>query len=101
MAFSSREIKLSLLLMFTLSLAVWIAFGAISERASGAFGSAQPVTESADDDYVGSETCAACHETQFKSFNGTKHGKLHTVASWKGKVVGCESCHGPGKAHVE
>ncbi len=22
------------------------------------------------------------------------------ISSWKGKVTGCESCHGPGKAHI-
>jgi predicted CXXCH cytochrome family protein len=79
---------------------VWLAFGAVSERVDGA---ENPVAETpaVDDNYVGSETCAACHEAQFKSFEGTKHGKLHTVSSWKGKVTGCETCHGPGKAHVE
>lgn len=56
---------------------------------------------SGQDDYVGSETCRACHEPQFDKVANTKHGKLGTLAAWKGKVVGCESCHGPGKAHVE
>ena len=51
------------------------------------------------DDYVGSETCKACHEDQFKSFSTTKHAKLANLESWKNKVQGCESCHGPGKAH--
>jgi predicted CXXCH cytochrome family protein len=53
------------------------------------------------DDYVGTETCKACHEAQFNSVASTKHGKLENLAAWKGKTVGCESCHGPGKAHVE
>jgi predicted CXXCH cytochrome family protein len=97
---SNKNIKLSLLAVILFTLTVWLAFGTISERANGA-GNLIGETPVVDDDYVGSETCAACHETQFKSFDGTKHGKLHTVSSWKGKVVGCESCHGPGKAHVE
>jgi predicted CXXCH cytochrome family protein len=102
MTFSNKHIKLGLLALFAFSLTVWLALGTVSERATGAI---QLVTgegvSAADDDYVGTETCAACHEPQFKSFDGTKHGKLHTISSWKGKVVGCESCHGPGKAHVE
>ncbi len=53
------------------------------------------------DDYIGSESCKACHEEQFNSFADTKHAKLAKLPSWKDKVQGCESCHGAGKAHME
>ena len=52
-------------------------------------------------DYVGSEACKDCHEDQFKAFSHTSHAKLGTIGTWKGKVTGCEACHGPGKAHIE
>lgn len=52
-------------------------------------------------DYVGSEACKDCHEDQFKNFTPTAHAKLTGLSSWKGKVTGCEQCHGPGKAHLE
>ena len=55
---------------------------------------------SESDDYVGGDTCAACHEVEAKSFSQTTHSRLEK-AGWKDKVTGCESCHGPGKAHVE
>ena len=52
-------------------------------------------------DYVGSDACKDCHEDQFKNFSHTSHAQLTKLASWKEKITGCESCHGPGKAHSE
>ena len=60
----------------------------------------KPVTYKADD-YVGSDACKDCHEDQFKAFSHTSHSQLVKIGSWKNKVTGCESCHGPGKAHIE
>ena len=51
--------------------------------------------------YVGQETCQACHAPQHANFQKTVHSRLDRDSSWKGKVTGCEACHGPGSAHVE
>ncbi len=41
------------------------------------------------------EACLTCHEEQGKSLAATIHGKL------AGGAPDCESCHGPGQAHVD
>src|SRR5919205_1625148 len=52
-------------------------------------------------DYAGEESCKNCHDKQFNNYAHTAHAKLAGQASWKDKAVGCESCHGPGKAHID
>ena len=50
--------------------------------------------------YAGSETCLTCHSDMETTLKGTKHAQAldrRTPAAQQG----CESCHGPGQAHVD
>jgi DmsE family decaheme c-type cytochrome len=49
--------------------------------------------------YVGEETCLTCHEDK-KAINGTPHG-MSGDAKTPAAAHGCETCHGPGQAHVD
>src|ERR1051326_9625868 len=40
---------------------------------------------------VGAAKCSACHTDNYTSWTKTKHSQVQ---------VDCESCHGPGSAHV-
>src|SRR3954471_1543182 len=52
-------------------------------------------------DYVGSHVCIGCHDDQNKLFKNTVMGKAFAKPHTADERLGCESCHGPGKAHVE
>jgi len=64
-------------------------------------------------DYVGWETCAGCHSAQAAAFAKTPHAHLGNMAPTAkssgmaasapahAAVTGCETCHGPGKAHSD
>jgi DmsE family decaheme c-type cytochrome len=49
--------------------------------------------------YAEPGACATCHEEQAAALKTTSHGKTGAT-TWDG-IAGCESCHGPGAAHVE
>jgi DmsE family decaheme c-type cytochrome len=60
--------------------------------------SAAPLPEG----YVGAETCKGCHEDAYNKFAHTKMGRLFLKQPRNTtEALGCENCHGPGKAHAE
>lgn len=59
-----------------------------------------PAPPPSADQYVGEETCLTCHEDRKKGYHGSPHARVLDPRS-PAAASGCESCHGPGKAHVE
>jgi DmsE family decaheme c-type cytochrome len=51
-------------------------------------------------EYAGEATCLTCHQGMEKGYHGSAHGR-----AWDTRTPmatrGCESCHGPGKAHAD
>jgi DmsE family decaheme c-type cytochrome len=76
------------------------AKAAAQEKAVASAPQAKTPTK-ADGDYVGSDTCAGCHEDQARVFKSTAMGKAMEHPHTPDEAHGCESCHGPGKVHVE
>ena len=51
-------------------------------------------------DYVGTDTCKACHEDIYNNYEKTPHWKTLNDTRGGPSKQGCEGCHGPGAAHV-
>jgi DmsE family decaheme c-type cytochrome len=69
---------------------------------SGSAPGAQSASAAPDGDYVGSETCIACHQDQHRRFKNTPMGKVMMLNPRTAEEArGCEACHGPGRTHVE
>lgn len=50
--------------------------------------------------YGGTETCRACHADRYESFMRGSHG-IKADPRTPAAKQGCETCHGPGLAHVQ
>jgi DmsE family decaheme c-type cytochrome len=51
-------------------------------------------------DYAGQETCLGCHDDKAGVTKGGPHARAFNPKT-PASAEGCESCHGPGKAHAE
>ncbi len=74
---------------------------ASSVRAQASSAQAAPAASAAPQaGYVGNDTCLTCHTDKGDSLKGTAHANPKNPRSPEA-TNGCESCHGPGQAHVE
>jgi len=97
----SKAIKIAMIAGCILTVFLWAGASSLSKSVPSSNPDKPQGVKPADENYVGTETCQLCHEDQFAAFSHTSHAGLAKLSSWKGKVTGCESCHGPGKAHVD
>ena len=71
---STNKIKVLMLTLFSFGVLAWAISGSFSKAVAV---DKEPVATAAvaanADDYVGSDTCAACHEDQYKNFLRTVH----------------------------
>ena len=90
-----QGLRVFLFLAICLGVLSAAAFAAPAPKVKGA-----NTQTAASGDFVGSETCATCHDEVSKKFADNPHTKM---ALLHGNATGvtCENCHGAGKAHVD
>src|SRR4051794_28158668 len=92
-----RSIRLPIPL---LAAAALIALPSLAAAAQGTAQTAPPPTPppaQTAPGFVGAEICVTCHTQEAERLAGTPHGKGKFASL---SVHGCETCHGPGSAHV-
>ena len=94
-------LRVCLMLMLCAGFLFATVLGAQAPKAdAGAKPATAQVKDTAPGDYVGSDTCATCHDEVSKKFASNPHTKMTEM---HGNIAGvtCENCHGAGKGHVE
>jgi predicted CXXCH cytochrome family protein len=95
-----KTLRSSVFLCVVLTFIICQAPAQTTANPSAAQGATASKAESGD--YVGSETCITCHAEQQKRFIHTPMGNaMMAHPKTADEKLGCEGCHGPGKAHVE
>ena len=84
-----------------LAITLLVAGFALLSLAKSSRSPQEPAAPASQNEYVTSATCSACHEDLSKKFARNPHQVLETNPKKGWKDQSCESCHGPGQAHVD
>ncbi len=90
---------LRVFLMFLLGAGLLWATALGAAQAPAAKASNAPAPAAAHADFVGSDTCATCHDEVSKKFASNPHQKMLLMPG-NHEGVTCENCHGAGSEHV-
>ena|SRR5215469_7624548 len=94
-----RIVTSSVLTCAVLTLTAALAGSGQQARAQEA---AKPTSQAPPNtDYIGMDTCLTCHADQGKHFENTIMGHAFAHPRTDLEKLGCEACHGPGRAHAE
>jgi DmsE family decaheme c-type cytochrome len=85
--------------MFLLGASILWATALGAAQAPAAKASNAPSNGAAHADFVGSDTCASCHDEVSKKFASNPHTKM-ALMHGNASGVTCENCHGAGSEHV-
>jgi DmsE family decaheme c-type cytochrome len=77
----------------------WLALAGTVSAQTPKPAAAKPAAQ-VQGDYAGQDTCLGCHEDKGAAVKDGPHARAFNPRT-PAATNGCESCHGPGKAHAE